>query len=82
MKKTFPLSLPGKDRQRTVEGVKNEIRKYLKRERRKPLAAEVDFWDFDCKVGLDQATAEPKHVAELIDAVSEAAAGDASQVFV
>lgn len=82
MKKTFPFSLPGKDRQRVVEGVKGEIRKYLKRERRKPLPAAVDFWDFDCKVGSDHATAESKHVEEVIDAVGAAAATGASQVYV
>ncbi len=82
MKKTFSLSLPGKDNQRVIEGVKNEIRKYLKRERRKPLPAEVDFWDFDCKVGLDPATAEQKHTEEVIDAVGKAAATDAPQVYV
>jgi hypothetical protein len=82
MKKTFPFSLPGKDRQRVVEGVKGEIRKYLKRERRKPLPATVDFWDFDCRVGSDHATAESKHVEAVIDAVAAAAAADAPQVYV
>ncbi|MEO6994310.1 MAG: DUF6172 family protein [Lacunisphaera sp.] len=82
MKKTFPLSLPGKENARVVEGVKGELRKYLKRERRKALPAEVDFWDFDCRVGLDQATAEPKHVEEVIDAVGAAAAAEAPQVYV
>ncbi len=82
MKKTFPFSLPGKDSQRVIEGVKGEIRKYLKRERRKPLPAEVDFWDFDCRVGVEQATAETKHVEEVIDAVGKAAAADNPQVYV
>ncbi|HEY4247313.1 MAG TPA: DUF6172 family protein [Lacunisphaera sp.] len=82
MKKTFPFSLPGKDRQRVIESIKGEIRKYLKRERRKPLPAAVDFWDFDCKVGSDQVTAEPKHIEEVIDAVDGAAAAGASQVYV
>ena len=82
MKKTFSLSVPGKDNQRVIEGVKNEIRKYLKRERRKPLSTGVDFWDFDCKVGLDQATAKSHHVAEIIDAVGETATAGASHVFV
>jgi hypothetical protein len=82
MKKTFSLSLPGTDRQRLVEGVKNEIRKYVKRERRKPLPPEVDFWDFDCRVGLDQTTAGTKHIEEVIDTVSVAAADGAAQVYV
>lgn len=82
MKKTFPFSLPGKDSQRVVEGIKGEIRKYLKRERRKPLPATVDFWDFDCRVGADQDTAEPKHIEEVIDAVNGTAAAGASQVYV
>lgn len=82
MKKTFPLPLLETTRARSVEAVKGEIRKYVKRERRKPLPPEVDFWDFDCRVGLDQTTAGTKHIEEVIDTVSVAAADGATQVYV
>ena len=65
MKKTFQLTVEGKNRDRVVEAVKHEIRKYIQRERRKDLPKEVDFWDFDCKAGTDVASATDAHVAEL-----------------
>jgi hypothetical protein len=82
MKKTFPLPLLETTRARSVEAVKGEIRKYVKRERRKPLSPEVDFWDFDCRVGLDQTTAQAKHIGEVIDTIGATAAGGAAQIYV
>lgn len=72
MKKTFPLQLPGKADARVLEAIKQDIRKYVKRERRKPLATGVDFWDFDCKVGVDQAASAIKHLAEVVPAIEAA----------
>ena len=54
MKKKFSLKHPKIKPARRVEAVKHEIRKYLKRERRKELPEGVDFWDFDCKFGLTE----------------------------
>jgi hypothetical protein len=72
MRKTFSLNVEGKNRDRTVEAVKHEIRKYIKRERRRELPAGVDYWDFDCKFGADKEAAVPVHLAQitgLIDGV-------------
>ena len=57
MKKTFPLHVPGKEDVRVVEAIKVTVAKYVKRERRKTLPEEVDFWDFQCKVGPDSESA-------------------------
>ncbi|MGA8513898.1 MAG: DUF6172 family protein, partial [Burkholderiaceae bacterium] len=38
----------------------------IKRCRKVSLPKGVDFWDFDCKVGADPATATSVHLAELI----------------
>ncbi len=51
MRKTYPLSVEGKNPDRILDAVKHDIRKYFKRERSRPVPAEADFWDFDCKVG-------------------------------
>jgi len=82
MKKTFALNSPGKDRRRVIETVKNDVRRYLKRERRKPLPEGVDFHDFDCKVGADKLACETKHPAEVIPAIDLIAAGEAAEVYV
>jgi hypothetical protein len=82
MKKTFPLKVPGREDQRVIEAVKNDVRKYVKRERRKALPAGVDFWDFACKVGLDLAAPETRHVAEIPGALEAAAKIGATEVYV
>jgi Family of unknown function (DUF6172) len=76
MKKTFKLHEPGKADERVAEAIKHEVRKYVKRERRKALPAGVDFWDFDCKVGADQAEPEMKHLAEVASAIEAIARSD------
>ena len=73
MKKVFPLNSPNHKPARVIESIKAEIRKYLKRERRKPLPEEVDFWDFDCRAGKDADSAQAIHVAEIIKPIDQAA---------
>ena len=77
MKKTFQLQIEGKNPERLLEAIKHEIRQYLKRERRKPLPAQMDFWDFDCRFGLSEAAAEVCHVGAFMDRINEAAAAGA-----
>ena len=69
MKKTYQLNLEGKNRDRLLDAAKHDIRKYAKRERARALPTGVDFWDFDCKLGISDATATPVHFAALIAAV-------------
>jgi hypothetical protein len=65
MKKTFELTHPKIQYARRIEAVKNEIRKYIKRERKKTLPEDVDFWDFDCKFGNTEAEASTIHLSEI-----------------
>lgn len=69
MKKTYSLTVEGKNRDRLLEAAKHDIRKYAKRERARALPEGVDFWDFSCKTGLTPESAVPVHFAELIPAV-------------
>ena len=82
MKKTFPFQVPGQADPRVLEGIKGDVRKYFKREKRKPLTTGVDFWDFACKVGRDQAEPEIKHPAEVVPAIDAAAQSGATTVYV
>ena len=72
MKKTFLLAVEGKNRDRIVDAVKHEIRKYVKRERRRELPAGVDFLDFDCRFGLTPESAETVHLNSLIPSIDGA----------
>lgn len=82
MKKTFSLTSPTHQSARVVEQIKSDIRKYLKRERRKPLPEGIDFWDFVCKVGCDAATPEAKHVEEIVGAIDQASAGQCGAIYI
>lgn len=82
MRKNFPLHIEGRHSDRVLDAVKNEVRKYLKRERRRDLPEGVDFWDFDCKCGLQADTAEVVHVAALIAAIDALVQTQATAVYV
>jgi hypothetical protein len=82
MKKNFPLQAEGKHPDRVLEAVKHEIRKYFKRERNRALPKGVDFWDFDCKVGLSADSAEVVRVGAVIEAVDATAKTGAASVYV
>ena len=80
MKKTYSLQVEGKNRDRLLDASKHDIRKYVKRERAKPLPRGADFWDFDCKLGASQAETAPVHFAALMAAI-DALLADGSQQF-
>ncbi len=82
MKKTFPLTAPNHQPPRVIEQIKSDVRKYLKRERKKPLPEGVDFWDFNCKVGLGEAAPETRHVEEITAAIDQAAAAGCASVYI
>jgi len=82
MKKTFALQSPGKENQRLIEAIKKDVRKYVKRERRKNLPEGVDFWDFDCKVGADKTEPTAKHSEEIIGAIDAIAAAGGAEVYI
>ena len=82
MKKNFPLLIEGKNPERVLEAVKHEIRKYFKRERNRVLPKEVDFWDFDCKVGLSAEAAEAVKVSAVIEGLDALAKEGAASVYV
>ena len=74
MKKTFQLTHPKIKPARLIEAVRRDVKKYLKREKRKSLPDGVDYWDFDCKFGHTEAKAEIILVSEISKCISEAEA--------
>lgn len=82
MKKTYTLNIEGKNRDRLIDAAKHDIRKYVKRERARALPAGVDFWDFDCKSGTSEATAETLHFANLTTSIDALVAEGGEQFYV
>ena len=83
MKKVFKLTDPKKHEDRVLEAVKHEIRKYVKRERKKDLPEKATmYWDFDCKVGATAESAEVVIFEELIKALDKVKEGGAAEVYV
>lgn len=72
MKKTFKMTHPKIKVPRLVEAIKYEVKKYIKRERGKALPPNVDFWDFDCRYGIDEARSEVIHLSAINKSISEA----------
>ena len=72
MKKTFQLTHSKIKPARLIEAVRRDVKKYLKREKRKPLPDGVDYWDFDCKFGPTEVKAEIILASEISKYISEA----------
>lgn len=74
MKKTFSLKVENKNSERLLESIKHEVRKYIKREKRKNLPEDVDYWKFNCKFAKNDE--EPKEIdfLEITKCIDEASA--------
>lgn len=72
MKKTFTMTHPKIKVPRLFESAKNDIRRYIKRERRRDLPEGVDYWDFDCKYGDTEAEAKEIHLSEITTWIDQA----------
>ena len=82
MKKTYTLNVEGKNRERLLEASKHDIRKYVKRERAKPLPYGVDYWDFECKAGASADAATLVHLAEMMGVVDALTSDGADRFYV
>lgn len=82
MRQTHSLSHPRHKPPQALALLKNRIRKYLKRERGKRLPDGADFWDFDCRVGLDEENATEVHAAKVVERIGALADEGAAAVYV
>lgn len=82
MRKNYPLHIEGRHPDRVLDAIKHDVRKYLKRERRRDLPEGVDYWDFDCKVGDSKDSAAVVHLSALISSIDAVAQAKAAQVYV
>lgn len=82
MKKNFPFEITGLKPARAIDSIKNEVRKYVKRERKKTLPEGVDFWDFDCRTGAASDTAVVTHITKITDAIDAAASANQPGIYI
>lgn len=82
MKKTFPLSAPGKAAARVVDAIKHDVRKYVKRERAKTVPEGFDHWTFQCRVGASAATAETCELADVTARIDAVVATESPGVYI
>ena len=82
MKRTFQLHIEGKKPERVLDSIKHEVRKYLKRERRRVVPEGFDFWDFDCKFGTAEENAETVHLSSVIPHIDEISKSAGAQLYV
>ena len=65
MKKIFSLTHPKIKVARLIDGIKHDLKRYIKRERGKKRPEGVDFWNFSCKMGLTAERASEIHISDL-----------------
>lgn len=82
MRKTFPLHLPDRADARVIEAIKHELRKYVKRERRKKLPEGFTTWEFDCRVGASKDAAEARALDDVPAAIDTLAQTDATEAYI
>lgn len=71
MKRTFKLEHPKIKVPRIVDSIKHDIKKFLKKERKKPLPSGTKYWGFDCKLGQTEETAVEVHLSSLTQIIDE-----------
>ncbi len=83
MKKIFKLTDEKKHEDRVLEAVKHEIRKYVKREKKKKLEdAQNTYWDFNCKIGATPESAKTVDFDALIKELDAVKASGATECYV
>ena len=83
MKKVFKLTDEKKHEDRVLEAVKHDIRKYVKREKKKDLPDKATmYWDFDCKIGTTADEAKVVAYEELIKALDAIKADGSKECYV
>jgi hypothetical protein len=70
LKKTFFLKDEKKDLNRILDSIKHNIRKYIKREKRKTLPEGSDFWKINCKFGQNEQNAIDIRFEDIIKTIN------------
>jgi hypothetical protein len=71
MKRTFNLDHPKIKVPRIVDSIRHDIKKFLKKERKKPLPSGTKYWGFNCKLGSSEDTAVEVPLSALTKSIDE-----------
>ena len=82
MKKTYKLEHPKIKVPRVVDSVKHDIKKFLKKERKKPLPSGAKYWGFDCKFGQSEETAVEVHLSTLTKNIDDLVENNIMTIYV
>ncbi|MEA1915830.1 MAG: DUF6172 family protein [Campylobacterota bacterium] len=82
MKKTFLLTDGKKDPQRILESIKHDIRKYIKREKRKPLPQGSNFWKINCKFGPNKESAVEIRFEDVMKNINKASEQNMDSIYI
>ena len=81
MKKTFKLEDGRRHPDRIIDAIKHEVRKYIKREKKKKLPEDTDFWKFECKSAINGEEPQTLEFIDITKAIDEAAASKAESLY-
>jgi len=82
MKKTFALTHAKLKPARLVDSIKHDIKKYLNRERSKPLPEGMDYWTFDCRFGASEDVAETIYTSEINKRIDTAVEQELTEFYI
>lgn len=82
MKKTYNLIHPKIKVPRVVDSIKHDVKKYLKKERRKVLPSGAIYWDFDCKFGQSEESSVEVRVSSLNKKIDEQVANNIMDIYI
>ncbi len=81
MRKTFRLNVENKNKDRLLDAIKHEIKKYIARERRKELPTGYDHWFFDCSLGENAESLQSIKISELNSTIDTLATQNKEQFY-
>jgi len=83
MKKVFKIKQEKLKPERAVDAIKNELRKYTKREKKKDLPnKKTMYWDFECKFGKNSELASSCTFDEIISQLNDVIEADWEECYI
>lgn len=82
MRKIFSLQAAGKDDARVRDKIRHEVNKYARRQRQKAPPVGFDAWEFACKIGPSQPTAESRSLKDIGGTIDLVAKTGATEIYI